>query len=112
MYTYNNERNNLHVANIERLMYNKPAAHIFLNFPYTVLCVHVCCADAAGGLYDSDEEESDTEEEDERRKVTEFDSDFTDVEGEARAKKSDDDLVRTLLLIVTIYTINSNNIYY
>ena len=37
--------------------------------------------------------------------MTEFESDFTDVEGEARAKKSDDDLVRTLLFIVTLLVI-------
>lgn len=55
-------------------------------------------ADAAGGLYDT-EEETETEDEDERRKVTEFDSSFTDVEGETRAKKSDDDLVRICVAI-------------
>ena len=37
--------------------------------------------------------------------MTEFDSSFTDVEGETRAKKSDDDLVRICVAI------NSNTPY-
>ena len=47
--------------------------------------------------------------------MTEFDSSFTDVEGETRAKKSDDDLVRICVAInsnTTLcnvkYAINSN----